>query len=130
MISSREERESHECECPFLLVCVQSLIITGFQVLTVYDLTPEEALGACRRMRRHVSLPVPVEDTLTQAISLLGGRLSYLNRVSRARDMVKMARDMLAVEKGWLLGRIGLIQDCDDDVMDEVRFANFDIGLT
>lgn len=126
---SREERESHECEYPFLLVCVRSLIITGFQVLTVYDLTPEEALGACRRMRHYVSLPAPAEDTLTQAISLLGGRLSYLNRVSRARDMVDLARHMLAVEKGWLLGRIGLIRDCDDDVMDEVRFATTDIGL-
>jgi hypothetical protein len=127
---SREERESHECECPFLLDCVRSLIITGFQVLTVYDLTPEEALGACRRMRHYVSLPAQVEDTLTQAISLLGGRLSYLNRVSRARDMVEMARHMLTIEKGWLLGRIGLIQDCDDDVMDEVRFANIENGLT
>ena len=77
-----------------------------------------------------MSLPAPVEDTLTQAISLIGGRLSYLNRVSRARDMVEMARHMLAIEKGWLLGRIGLIQDCDDDVMDEVRFVNVDIGLT
>lgn len=96
------------------------LIITGFQVLTVYDLTSEEALGACRRMRRDVSLPMPLEGTLTQAISILGGRLAYLNRVSRAYDMVEMARHLLAVEKGWLLGRIGLIQDCDDDVMDEV----------
>jgi hypothetical protein len=43
--------------------------------------------------------------------------------------MVEMARHMLVVEKGWLLGRIGLIQDCDDDVMDEVRLANVDIGL-
>ena len=81
-------------------------------------------------MRHNVTLPVPVEDTLTQAITLLGGRLSYLDRVSRASDMVEMARQMMAVEKGWLLGRIGLIQDCDDDVMDEVRFANIDIGLT
>lgn len=98
--------------------------------MTVYDLNPEEALRACRRMRHNVTLPVPVEDTLTQAITLLGGRLSYLDRVSRASDMVEMARQMMAVEKGWLLGRIGLIQDCDDDVMDEVRFANIDIGLT
>jgi len=93
-------------------------------VLTVYDLTPEEALGACRRMRHYVSLPVPVEDTLTQAISLLGGRLSYLNRASRTRDMGEMARNMLAVEKGWLLGRIGLIRDCDDDVMDEQKWSS------
>jgi len=108
---------------------VRFLILTGFQVLTVYDLTPEEALGACRRLRHYKSLPIPVEETLTQTISFLGGRLAYLNRVSRARDMVEMARHMLAVEKGWLLGRIGLIRDCDDDVMDEVRLASVDIGL-
>jgi hypothetical protein len=57
---------------------------------------------------------------LTQAKSLLGGRLAYLNRISRSRDFVEMARDMLAVEKGRLLSRISLIEDCDDDVMDEV----------
>ena len=81
-------------------------------------------------MRRYVSLPTPLEEALTQTISILGGRLAYLNRVSRAHDMVEMARHLLAVEKGWLLGRIGLIQDCDDDVMDEVRLASIDIGLT
>jgi hypothetical protein len=67
-----------------------------------------------------------LEDTISQAISILGGRLAYLNRVSRAGDMVEMARHMLAVEKGWLLSRIGLIDDCDDDVMDEVRAARVD----
>lgn len=126
----REEREPHECECQFPPVCIRFLIVSRFQVLTVYDLTTEEALDACRRMRHYASLPMPLEENLTQAISILGGRLAYLNRVSRAFDMVEMARHMLAVEKGWLLGRIGLIRDCDDDVMDEVRLANVDIGLT
>jgi hypothetical protein len=125
----REERKPHECKCQFQPVCVRCLIVPGFQVLSVYDLSSEEAQGACRRMRHYVSLPIPLEETLTQAISILGGRLAYLNRVSRAYDMVEMARHMLVVEKGWLLGRIGLIQDCDDDVMDEVRLANVDIGL-
>lgn len=34
--------------------------------------------------------------------------------------MEEMAEHMLRVEKGWLLSQIGLIPDCDDDVMDEV----------
>ena len=38
-----------------------------------------------------------------------------------------MARHLMTVEKGWLLSQIGLIQDCDDDVMDEVRLINIDI---
>lgn len=89
--------------------------------MTVYDLSPEEARDACKRMRYSRSLPLPSQETLTQATSLLGGRLAYLNRISRSRDILEMARNMLAVEKGWLLSRIGLIDDCDDDVMDEVR---------
>ncbi|KAH9048042.1 hypothetical protein EDB84DRAFT_1459069 [Lactarius hengduanensis] len=93
-------------------------------VLTVYDLSPEEAQGACKRMRHSKSLPLPSQETLTQTTSLLGGRLAYLNRISRSRDMVKMARGMLAVEKGWLLSRIGLIEDCDDDVMDEQKWSS------
>ena len=126
----REDREPHECEHRFPPVRVRFLIVTGFQVLTVYDLTSEEALCACRRMRHYVSLPIPLGETLTQTISILGGRLAYLNRVSRAYDMVKMARHLLAVEKGWLLGQIGLIKGCDDDVVDEVRLASIDFGLT
>jgi hypothetical protein len=102
------------------------LTVTAFQVLDVFDLTPDEAKGVCKQLRHHTSLPIPTEETLTQTLSMSGGRLAYLNRISKARDMVKMARHMLAVEKGWLLSRIGLIQDCDDDVMDEVRPANID----
>jgi hypothetical protein len=91
------------------------------QVLTIYDLSWEEAQHSCMRMRYHTSLPIPPQESLTRAISILGGRLAYLNYVSGAYDMVERARHMLAVEKGWLLSRIGLIKDCDDDVMDEVR---------
>ncbi|KAH9996647.1 hypothetical protein BJV74DRAFT_877369 [Russula compacta] len=94
------------------------------QVLNIYDLTSEEAQSVCKRIRYYTSLPIPPKETLTQAISILGGRLAYLNRISKARDMVGMARHMLAVEKGWLLSRIGLIQDCDDDVMDEQKWSS------
>jgi hypothetical protein len=98
------------------------------QVLTIYDLSREEARRACIRMRYHTSLPMPSQEALTQAISILGGRLAYLNRASRAHDIIEMACHMLAVEKGWLLSRIGLIEDCDDDVMDEVRPVIIDVA--
>jgi hypothetical protein len=89
--------------------------------LTVYDLSPDEASAACQRIRRAIKLPTSPMSVVERATAIVGGRLSYLNRVARARDMVEMARHMLAVEKGWLLSQIGLIEDCDDDVMDEVR---------
>ena len=90
------------------------------QVLTIYDLNTAEARSACSRMRYYTKLPAPPHETLNEAIAIVGGRLSYLNRIARARDIVEMARHMLLVEKGWLLSQIGLIEDCDDDVMDEV----------
>lgn len=56
-----------------------------------------------------------------QVISTVGGRLSYLGKTSKSKDMVEHANLLLAVEKAWLQSQIGLIQGCDDDVMDEVN---------
>ena len=58
---------------------------------------------------------------LPEVLSIIGGRLAYMNKVARSPDMLGTAKHLLAVEKGWLLSQIGLIEDCDDDVMDEVR---------
>lgn len=93
-------------------------------VLTIYDLNTAEARSACSRMRYYTKLPAPPHETLNEAIAIVGGRLSYLNRIARARDIVEMARHMLLVEKGWLLSQIGLIEDCDDDVMDEQKWSS------
>lgn len=83
-------------------------------VLTIYDLSNNEARAACARMRVNTNLPKTTAKTLDNVISLVGGRLSYLNRVSRAKDMEEMAEHMLRVEKGWLLSQIGLIPDYDE----------------
>ena len=38
---------------------------------------------------------------------------------------VKLQKEeMLAVEKAWLLSQVGLIPDCDDDVMDEQKWSS------
>lgn len=60
------------------------------------------------------------ENNMRTALSLVGGRLSYINKVMTEPDVVKAADVILEREKGWLLSQIGLIADCDDDVMDEV----------
>lgn len=44
--------------------------------------------------------------------------------------MVRTAKHLLKVEKAWLLSQIGLIEDCDDDVMDEVSvILSFGVNL-
>lgn len=74
------------------------------------------------RIREHRHTRPTDKQSIIEAVSTVGGRLLYLNRVSKAQNMLEMAHHMLSVEKAWLLSQIGLIPDCDDDVMDEVRY--------
>lgn len=74
-------------------------------------------------MRLNAKRKMDDPDVFREAISIVGGRLAYLTRVSKSRDMLELARHLLRVEKAWLLSQIGLIADCDDDVMDEQKWS-------
>lgn len=76
------------------------------------------------QMRQDSERDTEHSQKIREAVSIVGGRLSYLSRVSKARDMHEHALTMLAVEKAWLLSQIGLIPDCDDDVMDEQKWSS------
>jgi hypothetical protein len=78
-------------------------------VLSVYDLDNKEAIQASMNMRRNSNRGKETIETVREAVSIVGGRLSYLSRVSKARDMLEMANHLKTVERGWLLSRIGLI---------------------
>ncbi|KAF9451513.1 hypothetical protein P691DRAFT_699194 [Macrolepiota fuliginosa MF-IS2] len=92
--------------------------------VSIPDLNDSEAKYAVQRLRMPLSRR-PVDPELTdEIVDTVGGRLSYLNRITRSPDMKWMAKHMLAVEKEWLLSQIGLIQDCDDDVMDEQKWSS------
>ncbi|KIM40293.1 hypothetical protein M413DRAFT_73606 [Hebeloma cylindrosporum] len=83
-------------------------------VLSIYDLDPHESMHASTRMRRHAARPPVEPEELKEALSL----------VSKSKDMMGMAKHLLEVEKAWLLSQIGLIPDCDDDVMDEQKWSS------
>ncbi|KAI9062365.1 hypothetical protein FKP32DRAFT_1593521 [Trametes sanguinea] len=93
-------------------------------VVSVYDLSAEDALTAARRMRLNARQRKESPEVLQEVVKIVGGRLTYLGKATKAPDMVKHARHMLAVEKAWLLSQIGLIPDCDDDVMDEQKWSS------
>jgi len=95
------------------------------QVLSISDLNASEALQASLQMRLHSRKLLESPDIIKEAVSVVGGRLSYLSRVSKARDMMEMANHLRIVEKGWLLSQIGLIRDLDDDVMDEQKWSSY-----
>ena len=95
--------------------------------LSIYDLEKNEAMMAARRLRRNFLhsykrdiKTLEDRETFDEAISIIGGRLSALSKLAKMDNMVKAAHEMVSREKGWLLSQIGLIEDHDDDVMDEV----------
>jgi len=91
-------------------------------IMSIPDLDAAASLSALRSMREQS--PWKDEDTpaaVAETASIVGGRLAYINRVSRVKDMVRYAKKMMHEEKAWLLSQIGLIKDCDDDVMDEQK---------
>ncbi|KAK2463130.1 hypothetical protein APHAL10511_004785 [Amanita phalloides] len=93
-------------------------------VMSISDLNEKEALQAVSQLRSRLQYEPASEKEIKKVVSLVGGRLSYLDQVSRAQDMVVKAKHLVAVEKGWLLSQIGLIPDCDDDVMDEQKWSS------
>ncbi|RPD57753.1 hypothetical protein L226DRAFT_467874 [Lentinus tigrinus ALCF2SS1-7] len=93
-------------------------------VVSVYDLSPKDALTAAMRIRKNARRAKVTPEEVQEVVQLVGGRLTYLGKVCRAADMIKHAKHMLSVEKAWLLSQIGLIPDCDDDVMDEQKWSS------
>ncbi|KAF7362225.1 hypothetical protein MVEN_00568700 [Mycena venus] len=94
------------------------------QVLSIYDLDNKEAMHATTRMALSMKKKNISSSVIQEAIGMVGGRLSYLNKVARAKDMIEMANQLLSVEKAWLCSQIGLIPDLDDDVMDEQKWSS------
>ncbi|KAJ7188655.1 hypothetical protein C8R46DRAFT_1205798 [Mycena filopes] len=92
-----------------------SHLLTVIQVLSIYDLDNKEAMHAATRMHMSLKKKNISPSVVQEAINLVGGRLSYINKVARSKDMMEMAEHILAVEKAWLSSQIGLIPDCDDD---------------
>ncbi|KAG7091095.1 hypothetical protein E1B28_010150 [Marasmius oreades] len=82
------------------------------------------ALTALRRLRSDARHNVEDLEELNAAISSVGGRLSFLNVLARSKDLGEAVKRLLSVEKAWLLSQIGLITDCDDDVMDEQKWSS------
>lgn len=81
---------------------------TLMEVRSVQDLDWEMSKRTllCRR---------PDADNVDDVVHVVGGRQSYLNKVSRAEGMLQAADDLLCLEKAWLESCLGLIPDCDND---------------
>ncbi|KAG8980682.1 hypothetical protein FRB90_007542 [Tulasnella sp. 427] len=91
------------------------------RVIPVRDLHGTASLAALRHLRQQHFGKAEDDSVLLEVLKIVGGRLSRMNSLAREDNILDAANRMLNNEKGWILSLIGLIPDCDDDVMDEQK---------
>ncbi|CAK7205137.1 hypothetical protein SEUCBS139899_007902 [Sporothrix eucalyptigena] len=94
------------------------------EVHSIQDLSRHQAMVTLKRYRwRHFGERVH-DDLASHIYDLVGGRLTFLNRVVRSRDMFRTCRQIMEAEKQWFLSQCWVLGgEMDDDVMDQQKWA-------
>jgi hypothetical protein len=85
------------------------------ELISVRDLSKESALRALQVLRDKTSYGSPEDAELFhQVYDLVGGRLAFLTKVAKSKDMIAKCHDICENEKTWFLvcecnGTVGLI---------------------
>ncbi|KAK7630476.1 hypothetical protein IWX48DRAFT_615171 [Phyllosticta citricarpa] len=98
---------------------------TRMEVTPVRDLDKSQAMRALAHYRWRYHGESPPESMLDEIYSKIGGRLSFLSRVAKARDMMGICDQICEAEKTWFLNKCGILgEPMDDDVMDQQKYAS------
>ncbi|THC90485.1 hypothetical protein EYZ11_010049 [Aspergillus tanneri] len=98
---------------------------TRMEVIPVSDLPKERAIAALKRYRKRYFGEEMSNEALEEVYDKVGGRLSYLNRVAKAKDYLKLCDSILQAEKKWFLNKCWILgREMDDDVMDEQKYSS------
>jgi hypothetical protein len=64
------------------------------------------------------------KSDLEKVYDRVGGRLNFLNRVAKSKDMLRTCERIKEIEKKWLLNQCWILgMEMDDDVMDQQKWA-------
>lgn len=97
---------------------------TRMEVLPVKDLPKEKALIALAKFRMRYFGETPSLELMERVYGRVGGRLSFLHRISKADDMISYCDEVCAREKTWFLNKCWILgENMDDDVMDQQKYA-------
>jgi hypothetical protein len=97
---------------------------TRMEVMPVGDLPKDRAIQALRNYRMKYFREKPQESTLENIYDLIGGRLTFLNRVAKSENMLETCRKICETEKTWFLNQCWILgMEMDDDVMDQQKYA-------
>ncbi|OCK75084.1 hypothetical protein K432DRAFT_386416 [Lepidopterella palustris CBS 459.81] len=95
------------------------------EVTPVGDLQKDRALQALANYRMKYFNEQTPPETLEKVYDKIGGRLTYLNRVAKSKDMISMCDHICDTEKTWFLNQCWILgEEMDDDVMDQQKFAS------
>ncbi|QRV73664.1 hypothetical protein RhiJN_01678 [Ceratobasidium sp. AG-Ba] len=91
------------------------------QTFSIKDLTPNEAFESLKSLRADSigAEKLESDEILATAADVTGGRLSYISKLARSRDIMQQAKKLKHVERAWILTNIGLIPNFDDDALNE-----------
>lgn len=100
------------------------VLATRMEVTSVTDLPKAQAISALAKYRQKYFKEVPTSDILSEVYSRVGGRLTFLNRVAKSKDMLKTCNEIIDVERRWFLNQCWILgMEMDDDVMDQQKYA-------
>lgn len=94
------------------------------EVINVKDFSREQAMIALQNYRRKYWREETPNYILEEVYDKIGGRLTFLNRVARATDMLALCDRICADEKVLFLSECAILgSEMDDDVMDQQKYA-------
>ncbi|KAI0398044.1 hypothetical protein F5Y17DRAFT_260475 [Xylariaceae sp. FL0594] len=100
-------------------------LATRMEVIPVVDLPRQQALSALQLYRFRYHKEMLDSKTLEEIYDRVGGRLSFLNRVAKSRDMFATCDKIKEIEKTWFLNQCWILgSEMDDDVMDQQKWAS------
>ncbi|KAI5298165.1 hypothetical protein KEM55_003734 [Ascosphaera atra] len=93
-------------------------------VVPVRDLPKEHSLRALQMYRKLYWKEESSFELLQQVYEKVGGRVSYLDRVAKSKDMLAACEKIKQAEKTWFLNKAWILgSEMDDDVMDQQKWA-------
>jgi len=100
-------------------------LATRMEVTPVGDLPKSQAIAAIRKYRLKFFKEEPDSEILAQVYDKIGGRLTFLNRIAKARDMLKACDQIYDIEKQWFLNNCWIFgATMDDDMMVQQKYAS------
>lgn len=101
------------------------VLATRMEVTSVTDLPKPQAIAALAKYRQKYFREDPSPSILVEVYSRVGGRLTFLNRVAKSKDMLATCDQIINVERTWFLNQCGMLgMEMDDDVMDQQKYAS------